>query len=354
MIGNDKHGGDIYRNKVSIDFSVNLNPLGTPPEVKNALSASLDRAGYYPDMYQEEVRRVIADHAGVPDECVFAGCGASQLLQAAVLSLAPKTALVFDPCFSGYRRVLAAAGCEVSSVTLSEENGFAITEEDIGCIKPGTDIVFLCDPANPSGKNIKDETIYKILDRAAHCGTAVILDESFYHMSEKALSEDPARIRNLPDRCEDLFIVRSMTKILALPGIRIGYVIASPQNLEKLVAHLPEWNLPVTCEEAIKAGIKILKDTDLVEKTAATIRCERQYLSEGLGELGLKVIGSDTAYLLFSGPEDLYEKLLNRGILIRDLSGCRGLGKGWYRIAVKTRADNDELIRSIRGIINGN
>ena len=89
------HGGDIYRNKVDIDFSVNLNPLGIQPMIRDAIARSAELAGVYPDPGQEEVRAVIADAEGLSPECVYAGAGASELIQAAVRAKSPEEALSF-------------------------------------------------------------------------------------------------------------------------------------------------------------------------------------------------------------------------------------------------------------------
>ena len=342
------HGGDIYRNKVNIDFSVNLNPLGTPERVKAAVAESIGRASFYPDIMQEEVRNVIAGALGIDKSLVYAGSGASELIMALVRAARPKKALLFEPAFSGYEYALEAVGCEIQRHYPGEEKSFALTCDDIAAIEDDCDMVFVCDPSNPSGQGIDDGVLTAVLDKAAKMNACVCLDESFFLLSDKAAEENAGMRDKLAEEHKNLIIVRSLTKILAMPGIRMGYVLASPDIIGRISRQLPEWNLSVCCEAGIKAGIKEIYETDFVGRTVEMIKRERKTLADGLTELGLKVFGSDTSFLLIKGPVDLYQKLLKRGILIRDCRDYSGLGKGYYRIAVRSHEDNCRLLITLR------
>lgn len=346
------HGGDIYRNKVNKDFSVSLNPLGTPEVILDALKGSLDRIEYYPDPLQEKAVRIIADAMHLDADCVYAGNGASELIFAAVRAADPGRALLFEPAFPGYRHALEGIGCETVHHILSEDSGFALTPADLKALKCGMDLVFLCDPANPSGRNIDESILTEVLDTAAGCKAAVILDESFYHMSGKMLEYPLDRSRELLSKYDNLYIIRSLTKLLAVPGIRTGYVLSSPANMKRLKRQLPEWNLSVSAESVVMEGIRAIKETDLLQRTADIICKERDYLSSGLKQLGFRVCQSDTSFILFKGPERLYEALLEQGILIRDCSDFEGLCRGWYRVSARRRSDNEYLIQTMRGIMN--
>ena len=351
------HGGDIYRNRVNTDFSVNLNPLGTPGAVMEAVRASLGNAAHYPDPEQEEVRGTIARSAGLDLRCVYAGNGASELIMAAVRAVRPKRALLFEPAFAGYGHALRAAGCEIVRKTLSAENGFALTRKDAAALMEEggerIDLVFLCDPANPTGVNIDEDVLLFLLDMAERNGTFVCLDESFFLMSDKAARKEIAARADLVRKYSHLFIVRSLTKILALPGIRTGYLLSCPDNIDRVRRQLPEWNLPVTGEAAIREGIRIIAETDFAERTLGLVRAEREFLSGELRGMGIEVFDSDTSFLLCKGPCGLYEELLRREVLIRDCSDFEGLSKGYYRIAVKSRQDNEKFVRILREIMHG-
>ncbi len=367
------HGGDIYRNRVTMDFSVNLNPLGTPKEIIDAVLKALDNAGKYPDQEQEDVRRVIADYEGVDSSCVLAGNGASEMIMAVGKALDPKKALLFEPTFSGYEYVLKSSGCSIKHYTLDERDGFAFsgkaiddafegkvhhktsgqddtsgTEKDADSKAENTDLIFLCNPSNPTGLCIEEQLLTNILDTAKAKGAFVCLDESFALMSEKAVKRSAADYLN---KYDNLILIKSLTKLLAMPGIRMGYAISSPENISRIKMQLPEWNLSVTSEAAIKAGIKMIGGTDFVKRTIDEIVIERKYLMEELKKLGFRVFDSDTCFVLFKGSEDLFEKLLNEKILIRNCSDHRGLGKGYYRVGARSHEDNIKLIKALQKIV---
>ncbi len=333
-------------------MSVNCNPLEPVQEVISAVADSVKRAGEYPDILQERVRDTIADYTGLTPQNVYAGAGASELIMAVVRAVGPKKALLFEPCFSGYDHALEDSSCEIERYMLREENDFAVTVDDISAISYDTGLVVVSDPSTPSGINTGDELIKKILERAMDFGAAVILDESFYHMSDAYAEKKHDRSEALLKEYDNLFIVRSMTKILAIPGIRAGYVLSSPSNISRLIRHLPEWNLPVMSEEAIIAGIKCMTGTDLIDKTLRVIKEEREYLYGVLEAARFSHVKSSAPYILFRGCEGLYGKMLTRGILIRDCSDLNGLSEGWYRIAVKSHDENKKFAAALKEVIN--
>ena len=343
------HGGDIYRNKVNMDFSVNLNPLGIQDEVLSAVRESVNQAERYPDLEQEEVREVLAKSVDVDKEFVYAGNGASELIMAVVRAVNPKNSLLFEPVFSGYEYAIDSS---ITRYKLSETDGFRLSFKNLELINDKIDLIFLCDPVNPTGQNIDEDVLFEAIDKAKNVGAYICIDESFILMSEKAVTNRNSDLVELVRKYDNLIIIRSLTKLLAMPGIRMGYVISAPQNIEKIRKQLPEWNLSVMSEAAIKAGIKLINETDFIQRTNKLLRDERRYLSDSLQEIGLKVFESDTAFILFKGPSDLYDKLLEKNVLIRDCSDFYGLEKGFYRIAIKNHDENEVFIRALKGVID--
>ncbi len=338
-----QHGGNIYGKHIAMDYSVNLNPLGIPEEILLAGEKASRRYGVYPDPAQEEVRRSIADLEMVSPDAVLAGNGASELLLAVVRAVGPKSALLFEPAYGGYEYALASVDCRIRHVmTDAGTLPFGGEEE--------ADIVFICDPSNPMGRNVDDEKLRSFLDRMNRRGTKVVLDESFLLMSDKARDVSARRRGALTEEYGNLFIVRSLTKILASPGIRMGYVISAPENIVAVKRQLPEWNLSATAEEAIKAGCRLLKESDLIDQSLRVIREERAYLMREVSAMGLAVYESEAPYFCFRGPEGLYDALLKQGILIRDCANFRGLSKGICRIAVKDHASNAAFCRKLKEV----
>ena len=215
-------------------------------------------------------------------------------------------------------------------------------------ISPDTELIFLTDPWNPTGKNIDDDLLQKILQKASVSLATVLLDQSFLLLSEKGAGG--CDLSGLLKQYENLVVIRSFTKFLGVPGIRMGAVFSSAEKIGRIRKNLPEWNLSAQAEAVMRSGIRIAEDKAYMDEVLTQIRAGRGILSEELRSLGCRVYDSDAAFLLFYAEQDWYQKLLEKGILIRDCSDYPGLGKGYYRIAVKDAAANRRLIECMKSL----
>lgn len=355
------HGGDIYSHNIDIDFSVSLNPFVTD-DVKAALDdvarSGIACAGNYPDILQRDVRSSLSKAENVSGSCVLAGSGASELIMAVTRKISPHNALLIEPSFSGYRHALSSInGCKISEYHLKEEDGYRLTEGVLDVLTGDVDMAFLQDPWNPTGSNTDPSLLDKMLDRARDLGIKVLLDESFYPLSDAYTDGKRGALHERIKEYEGLYIIRSYTKCFALPGIRMGYVISSSDNINGLRTHLPEWNLSTVASSIIIACSDIIGRSDFLDRSVRQIASEREYLCHGLEALGLIVYESDTLFVMFHAPEDtpdLYDALIGKGILIRSLDDMPTLGRGYYRAAVRRHEENIRLIASITEILNGN
>ena len=147
------------------------------------------------------------------------------------------------------------------------------------------------------------------------------------------------------EKYRQLFILRAFTKIYAMPGLRLGYGITSDHNLlERMEQMRQPWSVSVPAQEA---GTAALDEEEYVEKARQVITAERNYLEEELKEMGIKFISSDVNFILLYSKMDLFLEMKKQEILIRDCQNYRNLGKGWYRIAVRTHGDNLRLINAL-------
>ena len=341
------HGGDIYNKNIDLDFSVNLNPLGVSDEMLKAIFESLKRCTEYPDLNQSILRKNVAINERLEPENIYGGCGASELIPAIIRSVNPKKALVFTPCYTGYNGALESSGVQIVYRDTKKENEFELAVDDLDAITDDIDLIFLCDPVNPTGRNIDDDIIRNVIKKAKQVGAAVILDESFYLMSDKGERKPNSLSIKLLTEFDNLYILRSFTKLFSVPGIRAGIVISSKENINGIINQLPEWNLPVTSEAVILKGYELTKDGKFLKETMESIKSGREYLKDNLKKFGLKVYETDSSYILFEGPENLKDCLLNKGILIRDCSDIVDLGSGYYRTAVKNSDENKRFISVI-------
>ncbi len=340
-----RHGGDTFGKNIIYDFSVSLNPFPPSDEINSAGIQGLKDSGRYPDIMQRRIRDAIAEKESISNTNVLAGNGASELLLGAVRFIKPKKAVLMEPCYSGYEYVLGTEeNCKIIRYSLKEEAGFVPTIDDIDNIwKEQPELIFLTDPWNPNGKNIPDEVLMGILEKADKEDTWVIIDESFLLPSEKAFEKRSILKSELFKRYPKTIVVTSLTKFLALPGVRMGYIVAGNSVIDGVKAQLPEWNLSIPAEYIMEAGIRKTKDKAYMEDVIRCIREERSYLTVELKQLGFKVYDSDTCYIYFEGAPGLNEILGRDGILIREFEET-----GYYRIGMKDHMANKYLIQKLK------
>ncbi len=339
------HGGDIYRNKVELDFSVNINPLGMPEGVGRALEAAVRSCQCYPDPRWEKLRHAISDMTGAEEEEILCGNGASELFLAIARGIMPGRTLIPVPSFSGYERAAVAAQGEIIFHEMRADREFCLAGDVLRDLTEDIDLVFLANPNNPVGNRIPPEALEELLRHCREKDIVAVLDECFIEFTRNGEADSfLRRVKEFPN----LIVVRAFTKFYGIPGVRLGYLAcADPLLRAKIAGQLPEWNVSVLAQEA---GAAAARESLFREETFKLVERQRAYLAGQLREMGMHVYDSDANYLLFFTQAPLWGELLKRGILIRDCSDFRGLGKGFYRIAVKREEENKRLIDNIRGI----
>lgn len=339
------HGGDIYRNSVTADFSVSINPLGMPQSVEAALHRAAGRCGSYPDIEAQALKKAVGGMLAVPQEYLLFGNGASELLMAAAHGIKPKKTVISAPSFYGYEYAAKAVDSHILYYELKRENGFAVTENILEALTEDVELLILANPNNPTGRLIEKSVGMALLRHCEEKGIYVVLDECFIEFCGGNHTMLPEI-----EQFEHLILVRAFTKIFAIPGVRSGYLICKNKPLlAQIAAQLPEWNLSCFAQEA---GCACAEETEFVTETAGYVRRERAFVEQELRRKGFRVFPSEANFVLIyrdeSGYESsLYEQLLKQGILIRDCANFRGLGRGFYRIAVKNREENRRLLQAV-------
>ena len=181
------HGGDIYSRHIEHDFSANINPLGLPDEVLLEISDSLWRCGNYPDPSCRELIRAISDSEWFPSGRIVCGNGAADMIYRIVSAFKPRRALVCAPTFSEYEKALTEYGCAIRQHFLSQENDFRLTCNILSDITSDIDILFLCNPNNPTGHTIPPELMEHISAKCRETGTFLVVDECFLDFVEGTL-----------------------------------------------------------------------------------------------------------------------------------------------------------------------
>ena len=337
------HGGDIYRNQVTMDFSVNGNPLGMAEDIRRALEQAVDKALCYPDITGWAVRQNISRETQVPPERIVCGNGASELFLAIVHALQPKKVCIPVPSFYGYERAAEAVGAELSFYEMQEQDGYCLTEKFLKALQEdtGTDMVFLANPNNPVGNRLPPELVEQIGKVCEEKKITLVLDECFLPFTGQKGFWETHRGGDYPH----VLVAGAYTKIYAIPGVRLGYLLTgSVEMAERIGKHLPEWNLSCFAQTVGEACWD--KETYLAQ-TISLVEREREYLREALAAYGIKSYESDANFLLLYTEKPFYEALLQEKILIRDCRNYRGLGKGYYRIAVRSQEENRKLMEAV-------
>lgn len=334
------HGGDVYGAAVTLDFSSNVHPLGTPPGVVEAIRAAAAQVRQYPDPYCRALTAAIAAHEGVPQPYVLCGGGAAELIYAYCDALRPRLAAEPAPTFSEYRTAAAHFGAQLAQYPLRAPD-FLPDEGLLAFLKERKpDVLFLCTPNNPTGVTLPRGLLEAALRICRAQGTRVLLDECFLDFTDEASAKD------LLEAYPNLLILKAFTKNYALAGVRAGYCLtADRQLLEKMSACSQPWNVSVPAQAAALAA---LREPDWPAKARPLIAAQRAVLTADLTALGLTVCPSQANYLLFRGPAGLDAALLRQKIAIRSCANYPGLGEGWYRTAVRLPEENEALLDALR------
>lgn len=343
------HGGDIYSFKkkygsMPIDFSSNINPVGMQKAVLAALCEAAIHADRYPDPRCLELSRKIAEFEQVSPDWVFNGNGAADLIYRIVYARRPKRALLLSPTFSEYEAALRAVKCRVQFFKLRESEQFVLTRKILKELELGYDMLFLCNPNNPTGQVIWPDLMKEIVDTCRETGVTLVVDECFLDFSDH---HQELTVKGLLAQNPNLVVIKAFTKVFALAGARLGYLLCANDTFREQVAKAGQpWSVSNLAQAA---GIAALENAqEYLETSRKYIRREREFLRYGLTCCGYRVFESQANYLLFLAQDTgLVGKMKQEGILIRGCENYRGLGEGYYRIAVRRHEDNIKLLSAL-------
>ena len=345
------HGGDWagYRAEFgcdALDFSANVSPLGLPAGVAAAITNALPTADRYPDPLCRQLRAALAGAEGVPADWILCGNGAADLIFRLALAVRPRRALLPAPTFAEYEAALQTVGCAVQRVFLWEENEFAVTEKFMDAVTPETDIVFLCQPNNPTGQVTPPALVERLVRRCAECGAVLVVDECFLDFLP---DRDAWTAKQLLRDAPQLIILKAFTKLYAMAGVRLGYALCGDATLlEKMRGAGQPWAVSSLAQAA---GLAALQETAYAGAVRALIAEQRPRMAAGLRALGLRVMDGQANYLLFRATPDFGEKLRRRGAVVRSCANYPGLDAAWYRTAVRTAEENTRLLQIMGEIL---
>ncbi|MFG6147763.1 threonine-phosphate decarboxylase CobD [Halobacillus sp. B23F22_1] len=329
---------------VQYDFSVNVNPLGPPSWLKEKWSEFYPFVMDYPDPHNERLIKTIAERERIPKEQVLVGNGASELLMLIGNYFSGKRVLIVEPTFSEYRTIAQTHGCQVETVFLLEEEGWQLPVGRIAEQMTGVDLVIVCNPNNPTGVHYAESEIVPLLQSCERMETHLVIDEAFYDFVEY----EPSLIQHVKSYSK-LIVLRSLTKMYAVPGLRIGYAAAGQQFVEELSHFQPTWSVNGLAQVIAE---RCVQDDAFRIETRRYIQSEKDRLFPALRDLGFTVTDSEVNYYLLGGypclSETLLSFLLENRIAVRHTYNFPGLDGENIRLCIYKKEANDRLLELLR------
>ncbi|MBP2030158.1 threonine-phosphate decarboxylase [Methanohalophilus levihalophilus] len=343
-----------------LDMSASLNPLGTPfdhaeygMDLDSILAAAFERIGQYPDNRYIEFREAAAEFVGngVTKDCIIPGNGSTEIIRlVAECILGPEDSVIIpQPTFAEYGQQCSITGAKVLSYPVDDI--LNIPDEMLAEAK----IIFVCNPNNPTGKLIPSEKILELASRCEANETLLYVDEAFIELSDISQTV----VGEVP-KSNYLFVMRSLTKCFAIPGIRMGFGVASKEMADLLNAARLSWNMGAVAEEMSCALLRMeggLKSPYLM-RSRAFVDMARTYLADRLSDIyGFIPLPSEVNYVLVNisnllmDSTELSTRLASHGVLIRDCSSFPTMEKDYIRIAVRPPEETDRLVYAIGEVL---
>ncbi len=321
-----------------IDFSVSVNPFGPPPGIESVVRHAA--VGRYPDSESTEVREVLADKLGLNADQIIVGSGSTEIIRLIATAYFGDgdQILIPQPTYSEYETACHLVGARLLKPWMLSEPDFRLNVSRmkglIGEYRPSG--LFLCNPNNPTGEYLSREVLNGLLYAAAQ--SLVIADEAYVAFTDDAWDSTELIVTG------HLIVVRSMTKDYALPGLRLGYALASRQIISVLNRVKPPWNVSSVAQAA---AVYVLRQSGYIEESGKKLREAREFLAAGLRAIGLMPVPSQANFFLVKvgNAAAFRQALLSRGMAVRD---CTSFGLPTYiRVAPRTVGECKRLLEAI-------
>ncbi|HWF61594.1 MAG TPA: threonine-phosphate decarboxylase CobD [Nitrospira sp.] len=358
------HGGDIYgaarelnRDPDEIlDFSASINPLGPSSHVWKAITASRHLLSHYPDPHCWDLRQALATFWCTDPEQIAVGNGSTELIDVLPRALGIHRLLVVQPTFSEYAAAMRRAGGQATSLYADRSDQYAIPIDRLCRVmetgrSEGRSIngIVLCHPNSPTGQACSGDDVARLAAAARRRGFWLVIDEAFAdYCPERSVLPHAASWPHV-------VVLRSMTKFYALPGLRVGYAVATPTVVRRLRRQLPPWSVSVMGQVAAVAA---LNDASHARQSLRFMAQERERFKMLLAALpGCLVLPTHTNYFLMELPRgrharEMTEQLRNEGLLVRDCSSVPGCNARSIRLAVRSQQENNRLIQALSNLLH--
>lgn len=328
------HGDDThhYEGKIAHNFSSNVYYKGCPPELMNYLASELQTIQNYPSPSAHELNEVAATRLNVPSDQFLFTNGATEAFYLIAKVFSGQKAAIVAPTFSEYEDA-----CKIHGVHYQLINKSSLKSCEY-------DLVFICNPNNPDGNIIPTDELVTII--TGFPTTIFVIDEAYIEFTNQLPSLAP-QVKSLPN----LIVVKSLTKTFAIPGLRLGYVMASDNVIKKLLDKKMPWTVNAL---AIKAGLQLFRNYDQWQFNVQELIHATQRFINALSVINwLEVRPTHTSYFLVKVGKNSAAELKKylaeeHGILVRDATNFNGLEGEYIRLATQSTASNQVLINALK------
>ncbi|MCM8781984.1 MAG: threonine-phosphate decarboxylase CobD [Candidatus Omnitrophica bacterium] len=350
------HGGNLreaierygLQEKEVIDFSASINPLGFPCNIKNFLEEGLNLALNYPDPDCLDLKKAISKYLNIPAENFLIGNGSIELIYLIPRLFAKPKTLILGPTFSEYERAIKANNGKVKYLLADEKHNFKLPFAAIRPHLKEIDIIFICNPNNPTACLFRKEEIARIVHGVPQ-KTLIVIDEAFMDFIMKP---DKFSFIYKATQAKNILVVRSFTKFFSMAGLRLGFAVGNRALIASLNSIQYPWSVNAFAQ--LIAPI-LIKDKRFIKRSIDFMKTERNYLYSKLKDIKDITVFKPTSNFILCKIKDnkitatrLSQILGKGGILIRDCSNFYGLGNSFFRVAVKKRQDNLKLLEALR------
>lgn len=331
-----------------IKLGSNENPWGASPKAKQAIIDSIDEINRYPESNHEYLKEKIAEYAGVnPNQVILGGDGADEIFDVLAKALIDPgdEFIVHPPTYTYYEYVFKQHNAKAVYARWDVSENKLDVNSVLENITDKTKAIFLCTPNNPTGGLISREDILRVIEAT---DALVVIDEAYWEFAE-------VNNVDLLDEYDNVFIIRTFSKVMGLAGLRIGYGLSNPELLEKMSRIKPVFSLTVTSQKAVLAT---LSDVEYIEESTRKSIEEREYLYDSVSEIdNIHIYKSKSNYLLmdirktgFTAAE-LSTELMKKGVIVRDCTSFQEMDEYYIRISVETHPKNERFIEILKSIV---
>jgi threonine-phosphate decarboxylase len=351
------HGGEIFSTarKLNcdihelVDMSSNLTPLGMVPGLADACMSRFDEISFLPETSSDSLVKIFAEKYGLKQENILVGNGTTDFIFTVPDALNSKRVVIISPTYADYKEATQLADIEIVDFATIIENNFSLDQTLLARQIKKHDLVFICNPNNPTGQMVKSEHIYNLARE--YSDTTFLVDESYLSfIPEKSLLQFPV--------LDNLIVLTSFSKIFGIPGLRLGFFTGSTVFLKKIRTLLKPWGVNRIAQIA---GEFLLNNGDCyVNNVQGFVKENRKKFVDSLDDIdGIKTIPGVVNFILCKltgniSAAELKDKMLRSKFMIRNCDNFTGLDNSFFRLSLKDEGTNKRCVQVLKQILTDN